>query len=864
MDDYISIDRKMKLNQIKTNLIIQHNKTNVDKFYNENYNIDNETLFTICLSSFVKNIEDRDKNDQILISYFLYQIKKFINLFKVNMMNVNEKLDIKFYDSLRFISSNIIYSKFNSNRLLMRFGEEGKKFYLLLKGEVAILIPIKKIITITINEYKRYIALLIIYKEFKLLLEVLKENNSIYNMDLDFLDDNSNYFNNINLLQNLQINDSTENSQLHDKHLKNLIQLLDLYLTDEEKKFYNKYVYNKVNKYQEEYDDGIYLSQREYTSRINQYSEYDFENLNIKLDNLKKMEELKKEEEEGSLLPSRRSSFNNINLNDKKSFLIYEYHKVTELSSGEMFGDVALSSSTSLRTATIITITECHFGFLTEHIYSQSIKEYNEKNRKNMICYLCNVPLLNSFSYKTIDKKYFNNFVFKGAKRNEIILKAKQLNKNIIFFKEGIFEISFKGTIQDIYNIINYYHQKLENINKKKTDIDEEIVQNVFLMNKQKGKIDRLFFNDLNNEYDIKVFLVDSPNIFGMSATEREEHKIIIEKGKKKYINEYFSFFEIKCNSILSEYVLLDKNLFDKEIKRNDKTVKARTNIFLKEFYGKLIKRLLIIRYGKIWNLFIQNGIYNEQNGVNIDWSKIELNQDFIKGINKLIETVNEFKFLSNDVEKNLNKYLEEKRQKFIEEKQQLKSICHKKYIYNKKVKDLLNKNDNEKDISNEKENENVKKINTKRNNFINTKINQKGSQLFNNIWINKNLEKIRNREMKKNKSSISINRKNAGKSSSTKCILPSFDNKQKIGDYYKINALMRNKKDRIVSENKVKSLLKKNKRKISFYSPKINFIHSDNNLNLHYYLYDTFKKFGESHSSNVIKNIKNLNINGL
>ena len=300
MDDYISIDRKMKLNQIKNNLISQYNKNKnkYEKFYNENYNIDNETLFTICLPSFIKNVEARDRNDHILISYFLYQIKKFINLFKDNMMNVNEKLDVKFFDSLRYISGNIRYSKFNSNRLLMRFGEEGKKFYLLLKGDVAILIPIKKIINITINEYKRYIALLIIYKEFKLLIEVIKENNSVYDIDLDFLEDNSNYANNINLLQNIRITSSDENYNLkQDKYIKNLTQLLDLYLTDEEKKFYNKYVFKKVGKFQEEYDDGIFLSPREYTTRINLYSEFDFETLNIKLDNIKRMEQLKKEEE---------------------------------------------------------------------------------------------------------------------------------------------------------------------------------------------------------------------------------------------------------------------------------------------------------------------------------------------------------------------------------------------------------------------------------------------------------------------------------------------------------------------------------------------------------------------------------------
>jgi hypothetical protein len=98
-----------------------------------------------------------------------------------------------------------------------------------------------------------------------------------------------------------------------------------------------------------------------------------------------------------------------------------------------MFGDLALSSSSSQRTATIITVTESYFGFLTDEIYSQSIKEFNEKNRKNMICYLCNIPLLNNFSYKTIEKKYFNNFVFKGAKkkRNNFKRKRKKPKYNI-------------------------------------------------------------------------------------------------------------------------------------------------------------------------------------------------------------------------------------------------------------------------------------------------------------------------------------------------------------------------------------------------------------------------------------------------
>ena len=157
----MEVNRKVKLNQIKTNLILQFNKNKAEKFFNQKMytNVDRETLFILCLPCFMKNVEKRDRTDYILISIFLYQIKKFIDLFRHNLMNINEKLDSKFFDSLKFISSNIMYTKFNSNRLLMRYGEEGKKFYLSLKGDVAILIPIKKIVTLSINEYKRYIDL---------------------------------------------------------------------------------------------------------------------------------------------------------------------------------------------------------------------------------------------------------------------------------------------------------------------------------------------------------------------------------------------------------------------------------------------------------------------------------------------------------------------------------------------------------------------------------------------------------------------------------------------------------------------------------------------------------------------------------
>ena len=862
MEDFDGMDRQVKLNQTKANLILQFTKNRAEKFFNQKMynNVDRDTLFKICLPCFMKNVEERDRNDKILISIFLYQIKRFIDLFKHDMMNLNEKLDNKFFDSLRFISSNIVYSKFNSNRLLMRYGEEGKKFYLSLKGDVAILIPIKKIVNITINEYKRYIALLIIYKEYKLLIEVLKENNVVFDMEMDFFEEVQNYDKNIDLLQSINLFNKDEDEEAEkNKYKKDLTLLLDLYLTVEEKKFYNKYVVTKKGKFQEEKDDGIFLSPREYINRINRYSEFDFNTLNQNLEKINREKQLKKEREEGL---RANNSMESIDFNENKTFLIYDYHRVTELGSGEMFGDQALSSYTSQRTATIITITECHFGYLNDEIYAQSIKEYNEKNRKNRIYFLCKIPIMNTFSYKLIEKRYYNKFVFKGAKRNEIILNQNSTNKNIILFKEGTFEISFKGTIEDISEKINYYLRQYELIVRRKSDINEEILKNVLTMNRQRKKIARLFFNEINQEYDNKIFLVNAPNIFGMAQTEKEEEHTEVEKDKKVLKKIYYSFYEIKCYSMFGEYVLLDKKLFEEEIMKDDKTIISRRNIFLKEFYEKIIRRLLVLRYGKIWNYLIENGIYNEKNGADVDWSKIELNQNFIKGIIKLIDTINEYKFLANDLDKNMNKYWEDKRIKSIEGKQKLKNY-NDNYSKNKIQELLLNSRNTSDfnffstkgDVANNYKHINPRrrdeKIPTRRNYFFNTK--RKSSKNFNKFIIN-NLKKNKDiKTIRQNYSFIPENKTIKNKTSNYHLFGFEDDSDKLKQKKYKL--VQRNENNKITTNEKVYK--KVYKKRVTFYSPKIHSFHSENNLKLHLYLYDTFKKFGESHLKNVMKRTK-------
>ena len=61
---------------------------------------------------------------------------------------------------------------------------------------------------------------------------------------------------------------------------------------------------------------------------------------------------------------------------------------------------------------------------------------------------------------------------------------------------------------------------KLEKMLKRKGEINLEILKNVNIMNSQRRKIERLFYNDINQEYDNKIFLVNAPSIFGLEDTE--------------------------------------------------------------------------------------------------------------------------------------------------------------------------------------------------------------------------------------------------------------------------------------------------------------------------------------------------------
>ena len=705
---------KEQYENIKQDIIINSKQLEMDSFFKKKYG-DRETLFYVALPSFKKLL--KDDIDKKLISLYLSQMKKFIQLLQKvslsnnNNTNINDKdgNSDEFYELINNVSAHMLYHYFPANRVLMRYGDEGENFYILLNGTVTIIVARKKAINLSLNEYFRYIALLILYKEQQILKQVVKENKNTNYIEIPGI----NYFfvisnepNPLILIRDIYLlkynikNDTKNNSSklnnskskesflsekskkklekrrtkssCHEKKVNYFKELesefikveefLNIYLTEEELRFY--YASLLDEKYDIfEIDDNYDITPEKYVQRIQNYF--------FDINNFKKKK-----------IPNMKEKINDIMTNETKTtkIILYEYNILLELNSGDMFGEAALSAPSLKRNATIMTVTDCHFGCLNRKIYQKHIQKATETNKKNIINYICSTGIFNGFPKEIMNKKFFSVFVFKKNKKNDYIIKQNESNSNIVLIKEGVYEIILNGNMFDIYNLINNYYKKLYSIDKKNIEHDEEMNKKISKIKEQKGRIEKIFGNEMYKNEEHKILLIDSPSTFGLREFEE---KITIRHNAGNISYQYLSYYDVKCNSLKGEYILIDKNTFYKQIYGTEYIVQESTNIICKQFIEKIINRLMYIRLSKIYNILLTKGFNKEKYNLYFDKNNSEGNHhnlsfsnsnDFYKRINSLIDSCDESKFSSNNFEDYIFNYFENKKVQNLKEKREFKN----------------------------------------------------------------------------------------------------------------------------------------------------------------------------------------------
>ncbi len=296
------------------------------------------TEFNEILKDILKHPYKKETDIYILNTY-LKSLKKFMSI----IQSENSHYDIE--DLLSKISSNLSPLQVEQNNMLMRIGEPGDFFYIILSGSVAVLVT--KIISIYMSPEQYIHHLKILY------------NN-------------------------------------------------EPYLYEGTIKLHTKTSYF-INQDEIQKDENFILSGNNKPRSLEDYIAW----MN------------------GEKIIDKSSIYH-------KEVKIMGYFKVTDLTRGNSFGEIALIEAQHKRTASIYVTQNSFFGRLSSNAYKKSMKKIQEKIKRDNIEFVFNTQLFNQLSLKLFSRSYWNYFI------------NRKISKGDYLFKEG-------HERDEIYYIIIFY-----------------------------------------------------------------------------------------------------------------------------------------------------------------------------------------------------------------------------------------------------------------------------------------------------------------------------------------------------------------------------------------------------------------------
>ncbi len=511
----------------------------------EEINMNRAKLLELVLWCLVK--PSKTQIDYDLIYDYLFFMREFTQLLK-KQSKTNPK------ELIEIVALHLEYLNYPENKILCRAGDKGNRAFIVLNGEVDILIKQRKKVRLFIENFFLYISTLLKYKEYMLLLTVIQENQDNFPFkiinDEELDDDNSNSDSNANTYIK-----SLGNKK---KELKNFLQLIESKYSDDENipsikiSYLNKLFSENIHDYSELFIDNI--STEKYIERLKVYKNIDYEidNPNIKI----------------------------------VEFIVYDYVKIISKKTGSLIGEMALGDVLSQRNATMITSNDCDFGVLKKKAYDLSIKICTEKVKRQNINFLLQLSLFKNLTFYAMYKKYYNNFISCSFNKGTKICNMYQEINNIYFIREGDFDISIKMSFNEIIELLKYYLNQIDDYKKVihiKQFLNLQHLQTLAELRAYFGpERNRKFLEDKRN---IKLFSVSTQEIIGLEY-------FMNVKTKK-------SFYDVECSSIKGEGLKISYDFFN-NIKGFNKSIKNNEYEFIQEKYMKLIQRLLTIRQSLI------------------------------------------------------------------------------------------------------------------------------------------------------------------------------------------------------------------------------------------------------------------------
>ena len=591
------------------------------------FNLTKEQLFKFTLEGLVKLL--RSSGEVTIIATYLFFMKGLTNLFSKTIEQENNQKIL--YEKLRIVAELLEYERYPKNRVLLKYGDIGTKAYINLYGSLAVLVKSPILITLTRKEYLYYLANLICYKEFELLNVTINEN--FLKFPIEILDDI-----NINktLMKHQKEISSNKLIEIHtpndipfesEKSFKSRSQQKTLTIktndshlqlsnnkednspneTINQETINNNFIkYNEINELCRETTKykKIKISELLKSTKlkihpkkiINECTVDEY----IKRLNVIKSKELPKSQNNISTKNFINNSENDINQYNSLIFKpqkeiktyqlkIFTYMQVAKIDIGSVFGEMALNNENLMRTATVITLEDCHFGILKKKAYEQSLKYETEKKHKDIIYYLLSLPNFRGMQFEAFYKKYYNFLTHTIIKKGEKIITQNNIPKFVAFLKKGSYILTCNMSLNELTNLIYFF------CCSKKSKIPKEKCQIILGLVHSYNNFDSSFKKFYDTKNFINICEINSPDIVGYVEYIGPNGKYAFNVETKSNSAEYFSF----------------KNNYYEDMQNKNEIVRVNQDELSANKLDLMIERLLNVRKNII-NSYKKNKQPNE------------------------------------------------------------------------------------------------------------------------------------------------------------------------------------------------------------------------------------------------------------
>lgn len=444
---------------------------------------------------------DRKSRDfQLIMNYLL----------KTNLKEILKEYgeeDFQLTFTIYNIAKKVYYRKLVKGEIVFRIGDQGDKFYLILRGSVSILKLLDMEIYCTLEEYLRLLLKLKNDKEMYITEHIITLNKKKIPVEYEKIEEAIDVIFRKKLLKYLKLNYTSE-------------EIKSLYAAY--KKTIDEYHIN----FQEfkKYEDAAKKNFISETFRNSYKNQLISKLLKLDINDVKNCSfDYLCDLIDGGF------KINLEELEEKSIFIISKYEHFSLLSTGQYFGDFAIDCNVP-RSATIMGLDEeTHLAVIDKECYREFILKHKLKIEEKKLNFLYK-SFFNRFINKFyFEKKYYACCIYQEFTKGHILFKENENLDYVYILHSGKINLEFKR---------NYYFlvKKINEI----LALDPRIKK---LYDEQNKKIDRentIIFDLLNNIYNIKNNITTNPTADNgnlLTSLLNNDQKKIDELNKIKHLS---------------------------------------------------------------------------------------------------------------------------------------------------------------------------------------------------------------------------------------------------------------------------------------------------------------------------------------